>query len=489
MVVRKILYMGQNYHTSIGGAEITDQLLLESWVTRGGAARALCLGDGPQVVLRGVEVVPVSDHEAMRAEAIAYHPNLIYSEFGTRELGFEIAHALGVPVMTCLHDPRPFCTDLVALASCDQCCSQCIYFDKYHVLRNRALLKQFNRIVAPSQFMADLAMRHLGRNDISVLYPPVHPVSISETVRGTGISMSTAEYIKGADIFLKIAERMPEQTFFLTGRGDAKRCGYDPRRHPNVHVEGMVSQDVFYGRSCMVLMPSRWAEPFGRMAPEAQSAGVLFMGSNVGGIPEAAGEAGVLVDDHLNPDSWVREIKALLNDPERQEALRKLGLNAWQRFDENMLTTKFCEWANELVMQPNVTVSLPPETEFTLPWRVPDLLRFVFYIPLLCSVLGSLLVAVGYSRLFAAIPLLMLLVGVVSVWIFHAGPLAMVKTKTARKSGQKMLIASLLGVLAMPLDFFGTKGAWGAFLMLLLLGGVTIGHRVRIEKERKRFVV
>ncbi|GEM_PF-5681682 len=480
-----LLYLGSSYHPGLGGAEVTDKILLESWVAAGGRAVAVFWGKDAPSTLKGVEMIPVGNPERMRSEALAARPDAIYAQFGAHPMGLEVANALGVPVMTCLHDGRTLCPDLVAQATCDHFCALCPVAGTAPVFVTKAILRQFDRILAPSQYMADLANELLGRRDASVLYPAVQPVTLPPGPGGTCISMASAEFSKGADLFLKIAERMPEQPFLLSGRGNAGRCGYDPRRHPNVRVSGFLSQEAFYGESWLVLMPSRWAEPFGRMGPEAQSAGLLFMGSRVGGLPEAAGEAGIIIDDYLDPGAWVEAIRALQADPGRQETLRRLGRDTWKRFDAQALTAQFCRWTEELMAQgrsakPPVAANLYPA------WTVPPAMKAAYYGSLAAAIVGCLAAACGAPAWAAAVPLAALFVCIILLWGLHAGPLLQVKGASGRRSGLRLLALGCLAAPAALVPAVWPRGVWGLLAVLAAMGLTSYLHRARVLKDRFR---
>lgn len=483
---RRVLYLGLNYHPAIGGAEVTDQLLLEAWVARGGAARALFHGSGGATILRGVEVVPVPDPQAMRAQSAAYGPDLIYSQVGTHALGLQLAEALGVPLLTCLHDARPLCPDLEALATCDRNCPACPAYHQHPAHWGRILLQAFDRILVPSRFMAQLAEELLGRRDVEVLHPAVRRVIPETGLPGTAITMSTAEWVKGADIFLRIAERMPDHAFLLAGRGSPGSCGYDPHRHPNVRVAGLLQPARFYGESWLVVMPSRVPEAFGRMAPEAQSAGRLFMGSRLGGIPEAAGDAGVLVDGHLDPESWVQAIRALELDPGRQARLREEGRKAWRRFEADIQAERFCAEVQALLDRPSRASRLFPgkERRARLPWHVPSVLRWTFYGSLGIALLGGPIAFLGGPQTFFAIPLASLLACLALIMGLHAGPLARAKALPAERSGRKLASTILLVACASPIMFLGKWGGLVAWLTLVFLIPRARVHRRQAREAR-----
>ncbi len=73
-----------------------------------------------------------------------------------------------------------------------------------------------------------------------------------------------------------------------------------------------------YRQADVVVVPSRWAEPFALTVMEGMASGVPVVASAIGGIPEVMGEAGVPVrpDD---PDDLAAALAALADD----EALRR----------------------------------------------------------------------------------------------------------------------------------------------------------------------
>jgi glycosyltransferase involved in cell wall biosynthesis len=61
---------------------------------------------------------------------------------------------------------------------------------------------------------------------------------------------------------------------------------------------------AMYSSADLVIVPSICDEAFGRVVVEAHAAGVPTLASRIGGLPEASGEAGELVDDFTDPEAW-----------------------------------------------------------------------------------------------------------------------------------------------------------------------------------------
>ncbi len=85
-------------------------------------------------------------------------------------------------------------------------------------------------------------------------------------------------------------------------------------------------------RAAIVVMPSRWQEPFGLTALEAMASGAALLCSARGGLPEVGGDAAVYVDPD-DPAGMAQAIVSLANDPARRAALSLAGRARAEGFD------------------------------------------------------------------------------------------------------------------------------------------------------------
>ena len=95
----------------------------------------------------------------------------------------------------------------------------------------------------------------------------------------------------------------------------------------------------WYRAADLVAVPSH-SESFGLVAVEAQACGTPVVAADVGGLPTAVGDAGVLVDGHEVP-KWADALESLLLDPERREVLSRkaiahAALFGWDRTTERL---------------------------------------------------------------------------------------------------------------------------------------------------------
>lgn len=137
---------------------------------------------------------------------------------------------------------------------------------------------------------------------------------------------------KGLDIVLAIAAALPHRRFlFLEAwpMSGQERAALAERVAAlgNVDLRAPV-EDMrpIYAATKLLLAPSLWEEAYGRVASEAQVAGIPVLGSLSGGLPEAIGEGGRLFPTDAPVAAWVDEIEALLHDPDRYALARHAAL-------------------------------------------------------------------------------------------------------------------------------------------------------------------
>ena len=76
-----------------------------------------------------------------------------------------------------------------------------------------------------------------------------------------------------------------------------------------------------YGKSKLVVVPSRVEEAFGRVPAEAMVSGIPCVVSNRGGLPEVVGETSPVVSEIDSTEQWIEAIRTALSnhDPEAQQ--------------------------------------------------------------------------------------------------------------------------------------------------------------------------
>ena len=129
---------------------------------------------------------------------------------------------------------------------------------------------------------------------------------------------------KGVDIAIDALATLPADiTLTVIGDGPS-RASLERRARAlvpgRVRFEGQANGRAVvdaYDRASVVVVPSRWPEPFGMVGLEAMRRARPVVAANHGGIPEwAAGTAGARLFTPGDPKSLARGVLGLLEDPD-----------------------------------------------------------------------------------------------------------------------------------------------------------------------------
>jgi len=191
--------------------------------------------------------------------------------------------------------------------------------DYVHFLKRRT-------IFASSQFLR-AQIHALWGLDAVVWYPFIdfdaYPCRQGRNqIDRIGFSASSGGLAKGSEIVTAISERLPERLFVVVGEDHSKRSGAVA---DNLTYWGHVpDMNEFYAQINLLLVPSLSEDSFPRVILEAAANGIPVIANRVGGIPEALGDSGVLIDwdpgrspaiTHI-ADKYVSEIRRVLDDDE-----------------------------------------------------------------------------------------------------------------------------------------------------------------------------
>lgn len=138
----------------------------------------------------------------------------------------------------------------------------------------------------------------------------------------------------------------PDTPFVQMLRGAALGAGVELlgyRDHPAVLAA--------MRRAAIVVVPSRWPEPFGLVALEAMACGAALICSRRGGLPGVAGDAALYVDPD-NPATIAAAIRDLANDEPRRVALSEAAMTRAAQFDLAVVAPRWAALRRELIGAP-----------------------------------------------------------------------------------------------------------------------------------------
>lgn len=164
--------------------------------------------------------------------------------------------------------------------------------------------------IANSKFTARKIQELFGAES-TVIYPPIKLDKYRTEHDDSGyITMVNPRAVyKGPDIFLNIADSIPDREFLLVGPMSQSSLKQRAARLGNVtHWEWCEDMREAYAVSKMVVVPSRVKESFGRVPAEAMVSGIPCVVSNRGGLPEVVGNTGEVVKELDSVEQWTAAI-------------------------------------------------------------------------------------------------------------------------------------------------------------------------------------
>ena len=299
---------------------------------------------------------------------------LIHAQDRLTSIGAVLAaNELGIPAAVHFRDYWFCCTRSTCLrqegggyANCEKCTPEnlrrCVPWHRQwweqHKLaetrKNIPLLDSAQAKIAISGAVKNKMLANGFTGDIKVVPNPVdvemfgpHAGGKEKQKNKTIAFIGRLSYEKGILQLMEIMERVLAErgdvSFLVAGdgpmRAELENFVQAKKLQGRVHISGRVDfrgLPAIYANSDIVLFPSQWEEPFGRVAIEAGACGTPVVASRAGGIADTIvdGKTGRLVPPHAT-EEWVTDIGELLDNDSKRE---KMGEAAMKFVRENFAT-------------------------------------------------------------------------------------------------------------------------------------------------------
>jgi hypothetical protein len=168
--------------------------------------------------------------------------------------------------------------------------------------------------------------------EAAVLHPLVLPERCRAGGPGRTVLFVNPQVEKGVEIAMRLAEARPGIPFRVQqgwNNDAAIVTHYRERAAAAGNVDwrpGGSDMGAVFDGVRLLLAPSVWEESWGRIASEAQMNGIPVLASRRGGLPEAVGPGGLLVDAHAPLDDWLAALDRLWGDEAEHAALSAAAL-------------------------------------------------------------------------------------------------------------------------------------------------------------------
>jgi hypothetical protein len=296
----------------IGGAEVTQQLLAEELAASGWHVTYL---GSHEVPWNGATQLPamrphLDTHRVPYDEedgALRYRWNGVECAALMQD---RVEHALG-SLLGALHPAIVFTSQEGSARLAAQARPNALVAGLLHSVSATGLGVLAGRPhygLAVSEFVRARAP-HAAGTRLAVMYPPfASPGPSTDAVRSASVLMINPIPAKGSELLHQVVRLMPEQHFTLVeGWWDTAA---DFAAYPNVtYVPRVYDMGPLYRSHRLLLVPSTVEDAFPRVIVEAALHGVPSIGTDRGGIPEAIGDAGIVLPSAAGPETWARVIR------------------------------------------------------------------------------------------------------------------------------------------------------------------------------------
>ncbi len=200
--------------------------------------------------------------------------------------------------------------------------------------RAQFALRASARVLACSEALGQRVRRHHGVR-VDTLYPTFFKEEMllapAAAARGSFITGICGFAYKGAAIFLELCRRFRGERFLLAGSVHPEWQALCAAETNLTLAPALDTRDLL-ASSRVVLVPSKWEEPFGRIAVEAMANGIPVLASWTGGLREIVGRTALAVRRFRDPAAWETALRALLRAPAVQTAYAADGRRLARRF-------------------------------------------------------------------------------------------------------------------------------------------------------------
>jgi len=317
-----LVFAAPNLDPPVGGAELTWLYLAACGRNRGHKVTLLTDGNAAQPFARALELRRHAEVGGAGGDPAIGAADMVLTQGDWAPGIIAAARAAARPVAVFVQSYELICRRPWMLHRCrhGELGCQCLASETGG---RRDALRRADIVFATSSYVADHVCWASGIH-AETFHQLVAPARAEPyaNVPVKAIVMNQPDFHKGGQVFGALARRLPHETFVTVGYG-----GRVNETLANLFHLGHVEPRLLMSIVDIMLIPSIWPEPFGRVALEAMMAGVPVVASRQGGLPEVLGDGALFVDDPADLESWVTHIFRIKSD----HALRCSLIDAGRR--------------------------------------------------------------------------------------------------------------------------------------------------------------
>jgi len=269
---------------------------------------------------------------------------------------WNVAQKQHIPIVHTLRDYYLLCPQQTMIKGSKSCKSQCLVCKSYSVIK-KVMSQKVNAVVGISNFILN---HHLNYGYFkNAIYTCVIPNSIeSQNIPQSNNKTKNIGYIgrlspeKGIDLMIEAFINCSNKglnKLLIAGTGNKKYTDFLKQKYQNENIIfcGASKPMDFFQRIGLLIVPSLWNEPFGRVVIEAYSFHVpVFMADN-GGLSELA-ENGI---SRLFSTDSINSLIVLLNKYFQNDVNFDYNLfdNVTVKYDQQKITEEYINLYNMVI--------------------------------------------------------------------------------------------------------------------------------------------
>jgi glycogen(starch) synthase len=319
----KILFTSNRFHPDIGGIESISDILAQSFVSAGHDLRLVTQSPGDPQEDQRLFPFPVVRRPSSRQ---------LWACFRWADVVFQ--NNLELRQLW----PLPLCRRPVVIALHTWLRTTTGHRPPLQRFK-QLLLHAADQVVAVSQALRSDSFASatvIGNPYRSELFRPLPEVDRENAIVFLGRLVSD----KGVDLLLRAFAAVQRPGWRLTVIGDGpERPALEHLAHTlgishAVHLRGALQGEALVrilNQHKLMVIPSRWREPFGVVALEGLACGCVVLASDGGGLPDAVGPAGLLFRRGDLAD-LTQQLRLLIDDHSLRDRLRQQAPAHLERF-------------------------------------------------------------------------------------------------------------------------------------------------------------
>lgn len=373
----------------LGGAEKSTALLAEGLLKQGHDVFVITTGqEDDQVKINGINVYRLKNRniywrypqrdkpllkkaiwhlldiynvfyqKSLKRIFTSIHPDIVHTGnlCGLSCCVWKVAKSMDIPIVHTLRDYYLLCPQQTMLKGTKSCDTQCFVCKEYSLVK-KAMSEKVDAVVGISKFILSLHKKYGYFKNAK--YDCVIPNSVKQEKIGEYVHKSRdVGYIgrlspeKGIEFMINAFRKSNNKNNIklrIAGMGNKKYEDYLKQKYndENIIFLGQCNQSDFFNTISLLVVPSLWNEPFGRVVIEAYSHHVPVFMSNNGGLKELAEQG---LSRSFSTDSF-DDLTILFNKYFQEEALFNYDLfdNAVLKYNQHKVTEDYINLYSSII--------------------------------------------------------------------------------------------------------------------------------------------